>query len=68
MRVFKLVLEVCVAGIQRYGYQYNYKIDETESLKIVQEPNNKFDTQPQAERARRQNNVTFRCQKHLSEC
>ena len=43
MRVFKLVFEVCVTGIQRYGYQYNSKIDETKHLVLVREPNNKFD-------------------------
>ena len=43
MRVFKLVIEVCVTGIQRYGYQYKSKTDETKSLVLVREPHNKFD-------------------------
>ena len=43
MLVFKLVLEVCITGNQRYGYQYNSKIDETKSLVLVREPYNKFD-------------------------
>ena len=43
MRVFKLVLEVCITGIQRYDYQYNPKKDETKHLVLVREPNNKFD-------------------------
>ena len=43
MRVFKLVVEVCITGIQRHGYQYNSKIDETTPLVLVREPHNKFD-------------------------
>ena len=43
MRVFKLVVEVCVTGIQRYDYQYNPKKDETKPLVLVREPHNKFD-------------------------
>ena len=43
MRVFKLVLEVCVTGIHRYDYQYNPKKDETKHLVLVREPHNKFD-------------------------
>ena len=43
MRVFKLVIEVCITGINRYDYQYNPKKDETKSLGLVREPNNKFD-------------------------
>ena len=37
MRVFKLIVEVCVTGIQRYGYEYNPKKDETKPLVLVRD-------------------------------
>ena len=43
MRVFKLVIEVCITGIQRYGYKYNHKRDNGSNLTLVREPYNKFD-------------------------
>ena len=43
MRVFKLVLEVCITGIQRYGYKYNPKKVGTNPLVLVREQHNKFD-------------------------
>ena len=40
MRVFKLVIEIRITCIQRYGINIILKKDETKSLR---EPHNKFD-------------------------
>ena len=42
MRIFKLVFETCITGIQRYGYTYK-KGDTTKHMTLQRERNNRFD-------------------------
>ena len=42
MRTFKFVIEVCITGIQRYGYSYK-ESDTTKQMTLVRERRNKYD-------------------------
>ena len=43
MKIFGLVMEVCVAGLQRYNYKFESK-HINEELTFQREPTNKYDT------------------------